>query len=104
MAKINGKEIDKTSEVIHFLSKKWNLFIIKSISDWCKSFGDIEKNMVWWNPRILSQRLKELIQKWLVEKKIVSEIPLRAIYCLTKKWRELSKHINTLSNWWNKNL
>lgn len=87
-----------------FLSKKWVLVIIKSISEGCKSYTDIEKNLTGVNPRILSNRLKELQEMWLVEKKVISETPLRAIYCLTKKWEGLSCHIAELAKWVEKNL
>ena len=91
-------------DFMSFLSKKWVLVIIKSISEWCKSYTDIEKNLTWVNPRILSSRLKELQEKWFVEKKVLSEVPYRAIYCLTTKWEWLSLHIEAISKWVNKNL
>lgn len=87
-----------------FISKKWVLVIINSISSGCKSYTDIEKNLTWVNPRILSSRLKEMQEKGLIEKKIISQTPLKAIYCLTKKWEGLSCHINELAKWVTKNL
>ena len=91
-------------DFMSFLSKKWVLVIIKSISEWCKSYTDIEKNLTGVNPRILSNRLKELQEKWFVEKRVLSEVPYRAIYCLTTKWEWLSLHIEAISKWVNKNL
>ena len=91
-------------DFMSFLSKKWVLVIIKSISEWCKSYTDIEKSLTGVNPRILSNRLRKQQKKWFVEKKILSEVPLRAIYCLTVKWEGLSHHIESLSKWVNKNL
>jgi len=37
------------------------------------------------NPRILSERLKQLQDEGFIEKKIISEHPLKAKYVLTKK-------------------
>ena len=98
------KEYCPFTQLIHFLSEKWIIIVIKSISDWCKSFSTIEKNLVWVNPRILSNRLKELQEMWFVKKKIISETPLKAIYCLTKKWESLSKHIDSISSWAKENM
>lgn len=97
------KEYCPFTELIHFLSKKWIIVVIKSVSDWCKSYSDIEKNLIWVNPRILSNRLKDLQEKWFLEKKNISKIPLKSIYCLTDKWISLSKHIDSISNWAKKN-
>ncbi len=98
------KKICPIIEFMWFLSKKWILVIIKSVSDWCKSYSDIEKKLNSINPRILSNRLKELQEKGFIEKKILSKSPLRAIYCLTKKWESLSLHIEQLTKWAAKNL
>lgn len=100
----NEKTICPFIDFMSFLSKKWVLVIIKSISEWCKSYSDIERNLTWVNPRILSSRLKELQEKWMLDKKILSEVPLRSIYCLTKKWEWLSHHIDSLAKRVNKNL
>lgn len=97
------KEYCPFTELVHFLSKKWIIVVIKSISDGCKSFSEIEKNLVWVNPRILSNRLKELQEIKFIEKKVLSENPLKTIYCLTEKGQSLSKHIESLSNWAKKN-
>lgn len=101
---MEDKSICPFLEIMSFLSKKWILLIIQSISEWCMSYTDIEKNLTWVNPRILSNRLKELQELWFVEKKIISETPLKAIYCLTKKWDSLSKQVESLSDWAKKNL
>lgn len=98
------KEFCPFIKLVNFLSKKWVLVIIKSISDGCKSFSDIEKNLVGSNPRILSNRLKELQEEGFVEKKIISKTPLKTIYCLTEKWVSLSKHIDAISIWAQKNI
>lgn len=98
------KDFCPFTELINFVSKKWMLMIIKSISDWCKSFSEIEKNLTWANPRIISNRLKELQDQWFLDKKILSKSPMKIIYCLTEKWDSLSKHIESISKWAKKNM
>ena len=102
--KLEEKNICPFLKIMSFLSKKWILLIIKSISEWCKSYSEIEKNLTHVNPRILSSRLKDLQEKWFIEKKTLSKTPMKFIYCLTDKWLSLSKHIEELSNWAKKNL
>lgn len=98
------KDICPFLEIMWFISKKWVFLIIKSISEWCKSYTDIENNLEWVNPRILSSRLKELQEIGFVNKKIISETPLKAIYCLTDVWFSLSKEVDSLSKWAKENL
>lgn len=98
------KEICVFTELVNFLSKKWILLILKTISDWCKSFSEIEKNIIGSNPRILSNRLKELQENEYIEKKVISTSPLKTIYCLTEKWKSLCKHIDSIALWAKKNI
>lgn len=93
------KDICDFTKFMGFLSKKWVFMIIKSISDGCKSYTEIEKNLVWVNPRILSNRLKELQKIGFVEKKTLSKTPRRCIYCLTDRWVSLWTQIENLSKW-----
>lgn len=97
--KVSQKEMCPIINCMNLLGKKWVLMIIKAISDGCKSYSEIEKNIPGVNPRILAERLKELQQVRLVEKKILSQEPKRFIYCLTKTGESLSSHIDELSNW-----
>ncbi|RAL57532.1 hypothetical protein BLD25_02655 [Candidatus Gracilibacteria bacterium GN02-872] len=93
------KEYCPFTELVHFLSKKWMIVVLKSISDGCKSFTDIEKNLVGVNPRILSNRLKDLQEKNFVVKKILTKGAHRAVYCLTLQGKSLSGHIDSISAW-----
>lgn len=98
------KEFCPFISLIHFLSKKWVIIVLKSINDWCKSFSEIEKNLVWVNPRILSSRLKDLVEWGFLEKKCLNEKTKKTIYCLTEKWESLSEHIDSISIWAKKNI
>jgi len=82
-----------------FIWKKWVLLIVKSISEWCMCFSDIEKKLNWINPRILSNRLKELEEFGFVESHIKENTKNKTIYCLTEKWMSFSKNIDALNEW-----
>lgn len=98
------REFCPFTKLIHFLSKKWMIVIIKSISDGCKTYSEIEKKLIWSNPRILSSRLKDL-QEWnFVEKKNISTNPTKYLYCLTEKGVSLSKYVDSLHTWAKKNV
>ena len=101
-----SSNLDKTKkdycpvvELFSFIWKKWVLLIIKSMSEWCKTFSDIEKSLKWINPRILSGRLKELEDFGFVSSHTKENTKNKTIYCLTDKWMSFSSNINILKNW-----
>lgn len=63
------------------------------------SYTDIEKNLEMINPRILSSRLSEMQDFWFLEKKIISKSPLKAVYCLTEKWKSFTYNIDSMIDW-----
>lgn len=85
--------------LLNFISKKWVLLIMKSINEWCMSYSDIEKNLEMINPRILSSRLTEMQDFGFLEKKIISKSPLKAVYCLTEKWKSFTCNIDSMIDW-----
>lgn len=99
---MSEKEVCPIMNLFSFIWKKWVLLIIKSISDWCKCFSDIEKSLDWINPRILSNRLKELENEWFVSSHIKANTKNKTIYCLTEKWMCFTKNIKNIEEWMKK--
>ncbi|QFR39579.1 helix-turn-helix transcriptional regulator [Candidatus Gracilibacteria bacterium 28_42_T64] len=85
--------------LVSFISKKWMLFIIRAIADGASCYSEMEKELQNINPSILSSRLKELQDFGFVEKKIVSESPVKIEYKLTKKGKSFSQQIENIVNW-----
>ncbi len=96
-------ELEKQCCPIHnlfsFIGKKWILLIIKSISEGCMCFSDIEKKLEWINPRILSSRLKELEDFGFVSSHTKENTKNKTIYCLTEKWMSFSQNLDSLMKW-----
>lgn len=89
----------KVSYLFSFISKKWVLLILKALNEWCYSFTEIKRHIWEVNSKIISQRLDELKEEWFIDRKIVSEKPIKIRYCLTKKWESFSKEINRMWEW-----
>lgn len=49
--------------------------------------------------RMLSERLKELEEEKIVERRVIPETPVRVAYSLTKKGRDLASAIDAMSAW-----
>lgn len=77
-------------EEIGFVSKRWSLLILRSLSKNNKRFLGISKDLKVITPRVLTQRLEEMERLGLVTKKKFSELPPRVEYSLTKKGKCLA--------------
>lgn len=89
--------------IIEMISKKWVLQIFKSLTLGVDSFSGFQREISGINSRILSERLAELETYGFVERKIVSERPVKIRYSPTYKCQELVKefdHIETLIRSW----
>lgn len=78
-------------ETFDYLRKKWNIKIIKGLFCDCKHFKDFLERHPNLSSKVLAERLKELEQKDIIEKKVVSSTQTE--YYLTEKGRRLNKII-----------
>ncbi|MHA1125651.1 MAG: winged helix-turn-helix transcriptional regulator [Candidatus Heimdallarchaeota archaeon] len=86
--------------IINVLSKKWTLLIIVVIGNHSPiRFNKIMDQFERINPRILSDRLKELEKTNLVIRKAYAEVPSRVEYSLSKDGMELIDAIIPLMDW-----
>ncbi|MFH0889910.1 MAG: helix-turn-helix domain-containing protein [Candidatus Aenigmatarchaeota archaeon] len=76
---------------IGFVSKKWSLLILRSLSHDKKRFVDLSRELKNITPRILAQRLEEMESIEIISKKRFSEAPSRVEYFLTAKGKKLAR-------------
>jgi DNA-binding HxlR family transcriptional regulator len=87
-------EIYRTiDETFDYLGKKWNIKIIKGLFCDCNHFKDFLEMNPNLSSKVLSERLKELEQKDIIERKVVSSTPVQTEYNLTEKGLKLNKII-----------
>ncbi|MFW9996813.1 MAG: winged helix-turn-helix transcriptional regulator [Candidatus Odinarchaeota archaeon] len=73
------------------LFKKWSMEVVRDIWFGKDKFTDILNGNPGLTSKVLSQRLRELEEHGIVEKRIVSKTPVRAEYLLTEKGRALNR-------------
>lgn len=83
-------------ETFDYLGKKWSIKIIKGLFCNCKHFKDFLEMNPDLSSKVLSERLKELEQKGIVEKKVINSSPVQTEYHLTEKGLKLNKIIYEL--------
>lgn len=100
MAKIRPYEqncpIARTLDVI---GDRWTLLIVRDMFLGLRRFNQFLESSSGMPPKVLSSRLKKLMDNGLVERAIYSEHPLRADYHLTEKGRSLFPVIKAIGQW-----
>lgn len=96
----NETNICKIVSLWEVLGKRWALIILYNLS---KSeilrFNELRKSIYGISSTVLSERLLELEQVGLINKKIYPQIPPKVEYSLTKKAKELGKILEVLDKW-----
>ena len=86
--------------IMHIISKKWAILIINAIGTYGKlRFNRLIEELHGISPKTLSDRLKELQTKGLIERESFAEIPPRVEYSLTKDGAELRESVIPLLKW-----
>ncbi|MBU0459424.1 helix-turn-helix transcriptional regulator [Patescibacteria group bacterium] len=90
---------------IDIISKKWSLYIIRELAEGSKYYNQILKALNWGlTPKILSERLKELVKEKIISKKVHNTIPVRVEYSLTARGKEFINAFKPIEKWskkWN---
>jgi DNA-binding HxlR family transcriptional regulator len=89
---------------IELIGKRWTGAIISALTEGPLRFGELARAVPGLSDRLLSQRLRELEDKGLVEREVEAGTPVRVIYSLTAKGTELRPAISELKQWakrWN---
>lgn len=80
-------------DTFDYLGKKWSIKIIKGLFCDYRHFKDFLEGHPNLSSKVLSERLKELESKGIIEKRVVNSSPVQTEYYLTQKGRKLNKVI-----------
>jgi DNA-binding HxlR family transcriptional regulator len=94
------QNICPVTTVIELLSRKWALSVLRCLHlNGKHRFGEIQSEISVITPRVLSKRLRELIETKLVNKESFNETPPRVEYSLTDSGKDLIKIFKILDEW-----
>ncbi|WP_445487549.1 winged helix-turn-helix transcriptional regulator [Niallia sp. 03133] len=80
------------------IGKRWVGLVVSQLLTGKKRFSDIENSLPI-SGRLLSERLKELEELEIVERRVYPEVPVRIEYVLTKRGQELENVIHSIAAW-----
>ena len=81
------------------LGKRWTGLIIRVLMGGPRRFKDLHEQMPNVSDRLLSERLKELEARGVVQRKVYDDRPVRIEYQLTAKGRDLEPVVESNQNW-----
>ena len=73
------------STLLDTLSKRWTLLILHQIANGIRTFNALKRALGQVSSRTLNERLKELEANNFLERRIVSERPIKIEYHLTRR-------------------
>ena len=90
---------DSLLDSVSLLSKKWHPAIIRCLSDDGHGFSELERRLDGVSAKVLTDALAELQEYEIIERREISQRPLRVNYTLTDRGRELDDVIQSLADW-----
>jgi DNA-binding HxlR family transcriptional regulator len=84
---------------VELVGKRWTGAILSVLMDGPLRFSEIGQLVPDLSDRLLSERLKELENEGIVERRVIDETPVRVEYALTDKGRALEPAVHALKGW-----
>ncbi len=89
----------KYERVVEILGKRWTGLILRSLMERPRRFTEIKIYVDGLSERLLSERLKELEEVGIVERRVYTERPVWVEYALTEKGRDLRRVVEAIQKW-----
>jgi DNA-binding HxlR family transcriptional regulator len=89
-------------EAVELVGRRWTGAILRVLMDGPLRFSEIAQSVPELSDRLLSERMKELEARGIVERTVISGPPLRVEYELSRMGRELEPALSELQRWANR--
>ncbi len=86
-------------QAVEIIAKRWTALILKVLMDKPLRFSEIAEQLDVVSDRVLSERLKELEQEAIIERRVLPEPPIRVEYSLTPKGKALAPILDAIEAW-----
>ena len=87
------------TRAIEIVGRRWTGAIIRAMLAGGSRFSEILAAVPGLSDRLLSERLKELEQEGIVERRVTPSTPVRIEYLLTEKGRDLGSVVRVVGSW-----
>lgn len=86
-------------EAVELVGKRWTGAILRVLMDGPLRFSEIAQAVPELSDRLLSERMKELERRGIVERTVIPGPPLRVEYSLSKMGHELGPALSEIQRW-----
>ncbi len=84
------------------LGRRWTGMILYALLKGPHRFNELLSSIYGISDRLLTERLRELEEKGLVERHVIPDSPIRAEYSLTESGRDAEEIMSSIFRWGNK--
>ncbi|MFL5897981.1 MAG: winged helix-turn-helix transcriptional regulator [Solirubrobacterales bacterium] len=96
---VKGAVCPHFHHAIELIGKRWTGAIVCALNERPMRYGELGKAVPGLSDRLLSQRLRELEEEGLVERRVEAGPPVRVTYLLTEAGEELDPALRELKTW-----
>jgi DNA-binding HxlR family transcriptional regulator len=89
-------------EAVELVGRRWTGAILRVLMNGRLRFSEIAQAVPELSDRLLSERMKELESRGMVERRVIPGPPLRVEYELSRMGRELEPALSELQRWANR--
>jgi DNA-binding HxlR family transcriptional regulator len=90
----------KLHEAVELIGKRWSgAIIVVLLEGGAMRFSEIAQAIPQLSDRLLSERMKELEHRGIVERRVQPDAPVKVEYELTEMGRELAPALQQLKSW-----
>lgn len=89
-------------EAVELVGRRWTGAILRVLMDGPLRFSEISQAVPELSDRLLSERMKELERRGIVERTVRPGPPIRVEYSLSRMGRELEPALSELQRWANR--
>ena len=89
----------KYEKAVEILGKRWTGLIVRALMDGPRRFSQIGAYVDGLSDRLLSQRLQELEEAGVVERRVYTQRPVVVEYALTEKGADLRRVVEAIQSW-----
>ena len=86
-------------EAVELVGRRWTGAILQVLMDGPMRFSEIAQSIPELSDRLLSERMKLLVARGMVQRTVISGPPLRVQYELSKMGHELEPALAALGSW-----
>ncbi len=87
------------THAIEIIGRRWTGAIVRSLLAGATRFSEILASVPGLSDRLLSERLKELENEGIVERRVTPSTPVRIDYSLTPKGQDLAAVVRSVATW-----